>query len=236
MNENVKVAIVGGVVSVVVALITAFTQTKATLENEKPAFIEDARSQLEVSVTGVPVGTVVASMISPKEFAELVGDSTNFDTRTSNWVPVDGRSVAGSRYASAATSTVPDMRGMFIRGLNYSEKDLVRTDGYADSNSNRVVGSLQDDSTKLPNIDFILDSKGMHYHLQGYDDTAISGKFGKADGGSNAGRYEHSPDASAAGNSSAKTNDSGDHTHIIAGGDPETRPKNIALFYYIKIN
>lgn len=228
MNENVKIALIGGMVSVVVALITSFAQTKATLQNEKPAFIEDARKQLAVSVTGVPVGTVVASMVEPKEFAKLVGDKTNFDTRTSQWVPADGRSVAGSRYASVVTSTAPDLRGIFIRGLNHSEKDRVRKDVYADVIHDRVAGSFQKGATKLPINNFQVSIDPGHTH----GDPTWSGQGGP---------YElavqnRGPGGSDFGAQSARTTKDGNHGHKITGGDNETRPKNIAMYYYIKIN
>lgn len=149
MSDAVKTAIIGGIVSVVLAVITAVVQTKSTLAEEKPRFIEEARVGL--SITGVPIGTVVASMLAPKDFARMVGDETNFDTRKAQWVPADGRSVAGSKYASAVTSTAPDVRGVFVRGLNFSEPDRDRAKSepvWADPDSGRQPGSLQSDSIK----------------------------------------------------------------------------------------
>lgn len=207
MNEKVSVALIGAVVSIGVSLITAITQTKATLKDEKPAFIQETREQLAFSVTGVPVGTVVASMIAPKEFARLVGDETNFDTRKSQWVPADGRSVAGSRYASAMTSTVPDLRGLFIRGLNYAEPDKNRlTDqpAWADPEPNRQPGSLQADSVSE------------HHH-------------------SFAGQHQVQTNGSSGFWAISPQNYNGVQSTSNFGGE-ETRPKNAALFYYIKIN
>lgn len=56
----------------------------------------------------LPVGTVIHSMLTTTQFAAEYGD---------NWVLADGRSVTGSRYATVTgSSTVPDMRGVFLRG------------------------------------------------------------------------------------------------------------------------
>jgi hypothetical protein len=204
ISDAVKTAAIGGAVAVVVALITAMAQTKSTLADEKPRFIEEARVGL--SITGVPVGTVVASMLAPKEFAKLVGDETNFDTRVAQWVPADGRSVAGSKYASAATSTAPDVRGVFVRGLNYSETDRNRAStepAWADTDPSRQPGSLQVDSMKEHAVMF----PGRHQVMTG-----------------NTGFWTLSPQVynGAAG--------------IPVAGEKESRPKNIALFHYIKIN
>ena len=178
-------------------------------------------SHSDVIKAQVPIGTVIASVLSPTNFSHYYGDE---------WIVADGRELntSSSYFKITGKSKIPDLRGRFIRGMDLGAN--------VDSEKGRVVGSPQNDSTKLPNTEFRLTRKGGHYHLQGYDATAISGKFGTADAGKHAGRYEHSPDPSAPGNKSSKTSNGGGHTHPIMGGDSETRPKNIALFYYIKIN
>lgn len=56
----------------------------------------------------LPVGTIIHSMLTTTQFAAEYGD---------NWVLADGRSVTGSKYAAVtSTSTIPDMRGAFLRG------------------------------------------------------------------------------------------------------------------------
>ncbi len=175
----------------------------------------------DVTNEKIPVGTVIASVLNPTNFSHYYGEE---------WVIADGRELntRSGYFKITGKAKVPDLRGRFIRGMDLGAN--------VDSEKGRVVGSYQKDSTKLPNKAFKLENTDDHYHLQGYDATAISGKFGVADAGKHAGRYEHSPDASAAGNKSSKTSNSGGHTHLISGGDLETNPKNIALFYYIKID
>jgi hypothetical protein len=204
MNDTVKTALIGGLVSVVVAIITAIAQTKSTLADERPKIVEEAR--IGLSITGVPIGTVVASMLAPRDFARLVGDNTNFDTRTAQWVPADGRPVSGSKYASAATSTAPDLRGVFVRGLNYSEPDRDRSrqePQWADTDPERRPGSLQSDSLQQHAVVF----PGRHQVLTG-----------------NTGFWTLSPQVY---NGAAS---------VPVTGDRETRPRNIALFHYVKIN
>jgi hypothetical protein len=56
----------------------------------------------------LPVGTIIHSMLTTTQFAAEYGD---------NWVLADGRSVTGSKYAAVTSnSTIPDMRGAFLRG------------------------------------------------------------------------------------------------------------------------
>lgn len=55
----------------------------------------------------LPVGTIIHSMLTTTQFSAEYGD---------NWVLADGRSVAGTKYASVTgSSTIPDMRGTFLR-------------------------------------------------------------------------------------------------------------------------
>jgi hypothetical protein len=63
----------------------------------------------------LPVGTIIHSMLTTTQFATQYGD---------NWVLADGRSVTGTLYASVTgLSTVPDMRGRFLRGKGASNPD-----------------------------------------------------------------------------------------------------------------
>jgi len=64
----------------------------------------------------LPVGTIVASVLEYKDFREIVDGI---------WVPADGAKVPRSSkyYELAEKSKLPDMRGMFLRGLNAFEKD-----------------------------------------------------------------------------------------------------------------
>jgi len=56
----------------------------------------------------LPVGTIIHSMLTTTQFAAEYG---------TNWILADGSSVTGSKYASVTgNSTVPDMRGAFLRG------------------------------------------------------------------------------------------------------------------------
>jgi len=59
----------------------------------------------------LPVGTIIHSMLTTTQFATQYGD---------NWVLADGRSVTGTLYASVTgLSTIPDMRGAFLRAKDH---------------------------------------------------------------------------------------------------------------------
>lgn len=58
----------------------------------------------------LPVGTVLHSMLSVAQFQAQYG---------TNWVLADGSSCTGTKYASVTgATTLPDMRGVFLRGKN----------------------------------------------------------------------------------------------------------------------
>lgn len=59
---------------------------------------------------GQPVGTVVTSMLTETQYRAIAG---------TGWILADGRSVAGSAYATlTGQSNAPDLRGVFLRGKN----------------------------------------------------------------------------------------------------------------------
>ena len=102
---------------------------------------------------------------------------------------------------------LPDLRGQFVRGL-----DNVRT-----------LGSIQNWSTGMPKNKFITNTTGNHNHNinKSWNTTGNSPIYGVT--------YQ-----SEAG-SDYTTTTAGNHSHIISGGDSETRPDNIALNYIMKI-
>lgn len=155
-----------------------------------------------------PVGTVIMSMLPPHRYSDVTNDSSNWYPKTSKWVPADGRSVAGSKYASLISTNVPDLRGMFLRGLNSFEPSRVRSDGKQDPQKNRIAGGYQGDAI------------AKHKHQVTY-------RKGR-ENSSNGGGHNH------------EVTD-GSRNEIVTSSDnigaaTETRPVNIAVYYYIRIN
>jgi hypothetical protein len=189
-----------GAISTVVAAVIGAAATMGILFVQKPA--------TEQNVSGLfdrwfPVGTIVASVLSPKEFSAAAGDSGSFDTK-SKWIPADGRAVGGSSYAQKlGHANVPDLRGLFLRGLNvFDPSVLARNPAELDPDTNRTPG------------DYRPDAFAKHSHRLGNSLEYGSG---------------HSNAFSAApGDLKFSTEPTGDSS--------ETRPKNSAVYYYIKIN
>jgi hypothetical protein len=203
--ENVHIARIGlkqavfvAIISGLFGLIGALIQYKVQKPTTKPQMIGFFSQK-------IPVGSIISSFLKPKEFTELAGDEGGFDPTSSTWVPADGRDVPGSKYSKVLTSQVPDLRGMFLRGLNYSEDGMVRADGKEDPDgSDREAGGYQADAFKS------------HKHkLSEY-------RVGAEDAGLRVAVLDPS---------SKKA-----ESHTMLEGSLETRPKNIALFYYVRIN
>lgn len=156
----------------------------------------------------MPIGTSIQSMLTEAQFQAANG---------SGWILADGRSVSGSRYATlTGNSTVPDCRGEFIRGL----------DNGRGVDSGRVKGSAQANATAPNGLATV--NGGAHIHsAAGYNSNASAGN----------GTYPASMNSHSATNMSISNmvDSGGTHSHSITG-DSETRPRNIAMNIFIKIN
>jgi hypothetical protein len=210
----------------------ADTCTESLTADSKPMELIKCLRQLEIhmktefqkrELSTLPTGTVVASMLEFEKFQRLAGNT---------WKPADGRKIsAKSRYAKVTgNTTLPDLRGMFLRGLNqFDPRRGARRDKYKDpEGSGRKAGKPQNDATSLPKnkkspFKGTAASAGDHSHV--YFKALMAG-------GRSGSEERASPEGSITGSAGA-------HTHevlITSGGDSETRPVNIAVFYYIKIN
>ena len=160
----------------------------------------------------VPAGAVFhfAASSAPTGYLKANGDTIPNGTGTVQGVTANFSSlyaVIGSTYGSAGQ--LPDLRGEFMRGWD---------DG-AGIDSGRTFGSSQTDSTALPNNPFGTSNPGSHNHSYNTNQGTGGGQGG---GGADTGSRGDS------------TGQNGAHTHTINGGDPETRPRNIALLACIK--
>ena len=193
--------------------------------------LESGRSELNVLseqlaavVDPLPPGTVIASILEPRIFLR--------DGRNEKWRLADAGVVPpNSLYATLVVDAsiegverLPDLRGMFLRGLNVG-----RNDGMEDPDgNNRKAGHLQAGATKRPTTAFggTTDMTGGHEHMV---EGAISIRTAV---GENFQRNKKSAD-------DVETSSSGKHIHSVSidrGGDAETRPRNVSVYYYIKIN
>jgi len=151
-------------------------------------------------VTSVPVGTVVQSLLTEAEFTAEAGTS---------WVLADGRTVAGTTYATVTKrTTVPDLRGAFLRGAGTRAANTAWAGG--------AVNAFVEDSTKRPTTAFTVsvpDPTAHNGNIRGIAGSSISPVAGEA--------YLF-PGAST--------------KSITGGGDAETRPKHYTVNHFIKVN
>ena len=167
------------------------------------------------------VGTVITSVLDYDHFSKLNGDPLVIDTKVSAWVPADGRDIPNSVLAGLTGQTkAPDLRGRFLRGLNtiYNIGQptlIISTADEDDPSSNRKPGEFQGDSFRN------------HAHAaSGHINGSVCGSNGTHDVDGGGSKWNCDPNF-------------GDHNVIVSiqpFGSSETRPKNVSVYYYIKIN
>lgn len=124
------------------------------------------------------------------------------------WVLMDGRDVSGSDYAVLkGVSTIPDARGRFLRGKNNG-----RSGGTGNPDGDATLGDSQDDALASHN-------HNMSFNLTIHRFTRATGT-----GSGSANTYEDTGSGTALTSSAAST------------GSNETRPRNITVNTFIRIN
>ena len=186
----------------------------------------------------IPVGTIIMSYLNWTEFQAITNNNANntggpfWTSRYSKWSPADGRPVPNSKFQTASSqSNVPDLRGTFLRGLNSfdpSDEPIPLATSRKDPDA-RTRGSYQADSLKSHN----------HGGATGNDTPDHSHGFGGYPFGASYGGGNQAQNINTPPNGFYRQTDGANtrHTHpITADGGNETRPSNVAIFYYIRIN
>jgi hypothetical protein len=94
----------------------------------------------------IPVGTIIPSMLTQAQFNGQVG--------TGYWVIADGSSCVGTTYSAVSGyTTVPDLRGQFLRGKNNG-----RSDGNQNPDGDSALGTYQADAFKSHNHSYVVDT------------------------------------------------------------------------------
>lgn len=165
------------------------------------------------------------------------------------WMVCDGRSVdrnaepalfqaIGTTWGGdgAPNFFIPDLRGMFLRGVDKDQagtasnpahdterdaRDSPRTGANPGNNGNNV-GSLQSAATKMPRNPFVNDRHDGHSHT--YSAVTDTPKNGADEG--------YFWIVNPGGNHQTSTD--GAHSHVISGGDAETRPVNAYVYHIIR--
>lgn len=185
------------------------------------------------------VGDVKYSILNPTQFAAVNGDC---------WVPMDGRSIVGSELAGIiGSNTLTNAGGLFIRSQEFSNS----TNYDSDRTSSSPIASFQSDVVRSHNHTFsaTTTTDGSHNHTHNANgdigDNPNNNGLAFANGG------KVYTGGLADGTTLKRINleyarnlilqPNGNHTHGVSGttantGASETRPANINLWVYIRIN
>jgi hypothetical protein len=159
-----------------------------------------SNSNLEASINATScVGDVIHSLLTEVQFQALRG---------SGWILADGRNVAGSAYSLlTGSSTVPDLRSIFLRGKNNG-----RSDGNQDPSGERALGHFQNDQMQ-----------GHTHTVTTYQGTNTIGQWGRGDG-------VNVPNNQSVGNPQNDGANGAPRTGL------ETRVKNVSVNIFVRIN
>ena len=184
------------------------------------------------TVAGVPTGCVfcIAVATVPSGYLECNGTAVNRSTYAALFAIIGTQYGAGN---GSTTFNLPDLRGEFVRGFdNGRGVDSGRSIATSQSDQNEAhthsAGSL---STANHNMTGTITKISETFASGG---GSASGVFSKQTG-FNAGNTPGSPDFNDAGQVTLNSN----HTHTVSGSTGsdggESRPRNIAMMYIIKI-
>ncbi|MEN6373758.1 MAG: hypothetical protein ABFD75_03115 [Smithella sp.] len=220
MSEGTKSTILIAIISAVSAIVVAAITTYGTIVVYAPEAKKVKEELKDISdlekIANLPIGTIVTSMLPPSLFAEVVGDPdpSVFDPRKSKWVLANGRDIRSSRYGKLSGNTeTPDLRGMFLRGLNEG-----REDGKQDPDV-RKPGDYQKDAIQQHGHNTEVIGKPTGYKEQVETPSGIG--YTRHPAGRNAPHEKMSVNVLEVKGANAKV---------------ETRPRNAAVYFYIKIN
>lgn len=167
-------------------------------------------------IVSVPLGTIITSFLNWREFNCVtdgcLDDCKDFDPTVSIWAPCDGRDITGSALHNRTDKSIlPDLRGKFVRGLNAF--DVI---GEEEGRVPHVDRLLADPEDRFRG-DYQEDEFKIHTHVYRNNELTPGGRSNSGTGEDPAKKifrdFETTPQ-----------------------GGSETRPKNIAAFYYIRIN
>lgn len=160
-----------------------------------------------------PVGTVLDSLLTEAQFQALMGTT---------WILMDSRSVAGSMYAAiTGASTMTDARGQFRRTKNNG-----RADGNQDPGGERAIGNLQGQATAKNGLT-AASTDGGHSHA--FKVSGANGPNYNPLAGAQITNWQYA----AAG---VLETGYANITTTIGSSDAETRPRNIVVNTFVKIN
>ncbi len=160
-------------------------------------------------------GSVIASVLDYAHLIKITNDPEVIDPKKSGWIPADGRSIAGSQLSTlSGMQNAPDLRGRFLRGLN-----TIYNVGQPPLNSS--TADVDDPASNRKAGDYQGDVFTQHTHACSHFNGGVITDMSN----------DQDQRRCSYGNMIPATTDP-----ASVGGGSETRPKNIAVYYYIKIN
>lgn len=184
-------------------------------------------------VSVLPVGTVIP----------YLGRISTLTDVPPGWLVCDGSEVKASQYpelraalgtsygrpSAADTFKLPNLQGLFLRGFDPGGTVDKGADERTlpDGKQGNGLGSTEGYATALPSkTGFSTSTNGAHTHALNLESTA-----GRADGSVK----NTVANPSCCGSAEPGTRSAGEHAHAVdKGGDAETRPVNMAVYYLIK--
>lgn len=177
------------------------------------------------------IGEIVASMLDEASFQALYNRDGEI------WVLADQRLISENtgygQYLKRQNSPLkaPDLRGVFLRGKQNDRDKGGNPDG------NLPLGKESEDKTSKPDLNFVFEvTNNDHRHSHPF-------RVGQNEGNVNAGEDVMAWDlkgnrtkvSNVRGNV-VEQNIAGHNIRINSGGDSETRPVNVTVNYFIRIN
>jgi microcystin-dependent protein len=169
------------------------------------------------------------------------------------WLLCDGSAVSRTTYANLfaaiginfgggdgiGTFNLPDLRGRFLRGVDHGAgrdpNAAARTASNTGGQVGDAVGTLQGQATALPTTAFTTNTTGDHNHFNGVYHRLMATEAESGHVSSTTTATDSSPSEPDIVDSAPEVN-AGNHSHsVTAGGDSETRPKNVGVNYLIKL-
>ena len=127
--ENSSATIKTTLISVIGPVLVALVTTVGAIIVGSPSIRLNSEKIDNLKKPSLPVGTVVASILDPVEFAKAAGDPDNFDLVKSKWKLADGSSVPGTDYAKLrGIKPLPNLCGVFLRGKKNNSAQIEMKD------------------------------------------------------------------------------------------------------------
>lgn len=189
-----------------------------SLQTNRGTFVSKSSAEGSFSTNReMPLGTIVTSVLNFEQFSFVSKNNEKspggiWTSNKSKWAPCDGRPLPNSKYSKVSSRTnAPDFRGIFLRGLNsfdptYTIQPTIPSQLNPD---NTPAGVYQQDEFKS--------------HTHGVTDHSNRFAYKK-------------PGMGIQSNKGDEVQFDKPNISINSSGGNETRPKNVSVFYYIKIN